>query len=55
MNPIKKLEEKGWVIGLAFLLLLAATDTRANGCDALYQTGHSTFLGSEPIGGLATF
>ncbi|WOX07057.1 hypothetical protein [Microbulbifer pacificus] len=55
MNPIKTLAEKGWVIGLAFLLVLAATDTRA--AVAAQQEGHAciSFDTVVPAVGLAAF
>ncbi|HEY8567892.1 hypothetical protein [Microbulbifer sp.] len=55
MNRIKPLEEKGWVIGLAFLLVLAATDTRAAVVDEQQSHGHISFHAAVSAVGLAAF
>jgi len=55
MKLLKLLEQKGWIIGLAFLLFLATTDLCARGSDCMGDTGHNLAWSLCSVCGLTSF
>lgn len=55
MYALRIIGERAWRIGLAFPLVLAAMDTRAEDGDDLCGHGHFSFLSYRQTVGLAAF